>query len=92
MTEEEKNEIKKEQLDFQKKNIDLFQDLVKGQADIKSSLVEILHHHGKQALIVLVIVFLSGIAVGTQYKSWLPYMDEVITTVKSTNSVRSAVQ
>lgn len=92
MSEDEKLKLKQEQLDFQRKNLDLFEHLTKGQASIKDMLTEILHHHGKQAIIVLVIVFLSGIVIGTQYRSWLPYMDEVISTVKSTNAVGNTIR
>lgn len=84
---EEILKLEREQLKFQKDNLSLFQDLVKGQAAIKVSLADILHHHGKQAMIVLLITFLGGIIIGTQYMSWLPFIGDIMNTAKGVNGV-----
>ena len=64
---------------------------VSTEKDYKSD-IEILQdtHHiklrqGKYNFIVLTIVLLSGIGIGTQYQSWLPYIDSLITLAKTAN-------
>lgn len=84
--------LEREQLKFQKDNLNLFQDIIKGQATLKELSLEILHHHSKQAFIVLVIVFLSGVIIGTGYKSWLPYLDSLVSIGKNANQITKAMQ
>lgn len=41
--------------------------------------------------IVLVIVFTAGILIGTQYKLWLPYMADVVKTIRNTQTISKTI-
>jgi hypothetical protein len=48
--------------------------------DIKES-------QAKNNMIIYGIIFLSGIIIGTQYKIWVPYANDIYSTVKHTKEL-----
>ena len=89
---EEILKLEREQLKFQKDNLNLFQGIIEGQATIKELVMEILHKFSKTLFIVILISFLGGIVIGTQYKSWLPYLDSLVSIGKNANQITKAIQ
>lgn len=55
--------------------------------NMSTHVTEIKNGQGKHNLIVLGVVFIAGVAVGTQFPKWSPYLGDIIKTVKQTNNL-----
>lgn len=84
--------LEKEQLAYQKANLSLFRELTEGQALIKRMAGDILLHQTKHALMMYLMVFLAGIVIGTQYKSWTPYISDIIETAREAKHVNGVLK
>jgi hypothetical protein len=79
-------ELEKSFLDSEHKYLKLSNMLNDNMIDIRNNVLEVKHKQDKFTYILFGIVFLAGIMIGTQYKSWIPYLKDGYKVVKTISS------
>ena len=58
--------------------------------DIKNNVLEVKHKQDKFTYILFGIIFVAGIMIGSQYKTWMPYVNNLVSVVKTVNNVKGS--
>lgn len=80
------NELEKYVIDDTHKYLKLSNMLNDNMIDIRNNVLEVKHKQEKFTYILFGIIFVAGILIGTQYKSWIPYLKDGYKVVKTISS------
>lgn len=86
----ELKELEKYVMDDGHKYIKLSNMINDNMIDIKNNVLEVKHKQDKFTYILFGIVFVAGIMIGTQYKVWMPYINGLVSVVKTVNNVKGS--
>ena len=84
------NELEKYVIDDTHKYLKISNMINDNMIDIRNNVLEVKHKQDKFTYILFGIVFVAGIFIGMNSKLWIPYLDNLITVVKTANNVKGA--
>jgi len=80
--------IDEELIAHKRDTIKLFHTITDYSASMSKNIHDIKEAQAKNNMIIYGIIFLSGIIIGTQYKVWVPYANDIYSTVKHTKELQ----
>lgn len=87
-TQRELIRIEKFAIDSHTKSNSLSHEVLNRLATIGNDTHSIKQGQSKDKLLTYGIIFVAGILIGTQYRTWLPYADRIVETYKEAKEIR----
>jgi len=80
-------DIERQQLSYMGLHSRQFHEILTSNASIKNDTHDIKQGQGKHSMVIMAIVFLSGLAIGTQYKVWTPFVNGMYQAFKTAKEI-----